>query len=188
MRFPSKFLCCSRCDKIPLEYSYGLYSRGHPNTAYTNSHFFNSSAPTEEFTLSVVFDYLIVPSFSEKHHEEVCLGNLRRFQFRELQIATDNFSSKHLLGKGGFGNVYKGHLQDGNVVAVKRLKDGNAAGGDIQFQTEVEMISLAVHRNLLKLCGFCMTATERLLVYPYMSNGSVASRLKGNKQSQISKS
>lgn len=63
-------------------------------------------------------------------------------------------------------------------MAVKRLKDGNAIGGEIQFQTEVEMISLAVHRNLLRLNGFCMTATERLLVYPYMSNGSVASRLK----------
>ncbi|XP_039132261.1 protein NSP-INTERACTING KINASE 1-like [Dioscorea cayenensis subsp. rotundata] len=115
---------------------------------------------------------------NDQHKEEICLGNLRRFQFRELQIATENFSSKNILGKGGFGNVYKGHLQDGTVVAVKRLKDGNAAGGEIQFQTEVEMISLAVHRNLLKLYGFCMTATERLLVYPYMSNGSVASRLK----------
>ncbi|KAG7032630.1 Protein NSP-INTERACTING KINASE 2, partial [Cucurbita argyrosperma subsp. argyrosperma] len=50
--------------------------------------------------------------------------------------------------------------------------------GETQFQTEVEMISLAVHRNLLKLYGFCMTETERLLVYPYMSNGSVATRLK----------
>lgn len=76
--------------------------------------------------------------------------------------------------------MYKGIIQDGTVVAVKRLKDGNAVGGDIQFQTEVEMISLAVHRNLLRLYGFCITPTERLLVYPYMSNGSVASRLKGN--------
>lgn len=114
----------------------------------------------------------------DRHHEEVSLGNLRRFQFRELQIATNNFSSKSILGKGGFGNVYKGVFQDGTVVAVKRLKDGNAIGGEIQFQTEVEMISLAVHRNLLRLYGFCMTPTERLLVYPYMSNGSVASRLK----------
>ncbi|KAK6921831.1 Leucine-rich repeat [Dillenia turbinata] len=116
---------------------------------------------------------------NEQHHEEICLGNLKRFQFRELQIATNNFSSKNILGKGGFGDVYKGYLQDGTVVAVKRLKDGNAVGGEIQFQTEVEMISLAVHRNLLRLYGFCMTATEKLLVYPYMSNGSVASRLKG---------
>ncbi|WOK98163.1 protein NSP-INTERACTING KINASE 1-like [Canna indica] len=115
---------------------------------------------------------------NDQHHEEVCLGNLRRFQFRELQVATNNFSSKNLLGHGGFGNVYKGKLEDGNLVAIKRLKDGNAAGGEMQFKTEVEMISLAVHRNLLRLLGFCMIATERLLVYPYMSNGSVASRLK----------
>ncbi|XP_057445414.1 protein NSP-INTERACTING KINASE 1-like isoform X3 [Lotus japonicus] len=115
----------------------------------------------------------------DRHHEEVYLGNLKRFILRELQIATNNFSNKQILGKGGFGNVYKGVLSDGTFVAVKRLKDGSAIGGEIQFQTEVEMISLAVHRNLLKLYGFCVTPTERLLVYPYMSNGSVDSRLKG---------
>lgn len=75
--------------------------------------------------------------------------------------------------------MYKGCLNDGTLVAVKRLKDYNAVGGEIQFQTEVEMISLAVHRNLLRLCGFCTTESERLLVYPYMPNGSVASRLRG---------
>ncbi|XP_038874489.1 protein NSP-INTERACTING KINASE 2-like isoform X2 [Benincasa hispida] len=112
------------------------------------------------------------------HWEEHSLGNVKRFHFRELQNATHNFSSKNLVGKGGFGNVYRGYLQDGTIIAVKRLKDGNAMRGEIQFQTEVEMISLAVHRNLLRLYGFCMTETERLLVYPYMSNGSVATRLK----------
>lgn len=75
--------------------------------------------------------------------------------------------------------MYKGSLNDGTVFAVKRLKDYNAVGGEIQFQTEVETISLAVHRNLLRLWGFCSTQNERLLVYPYMPNGSVASRLKG---------
>ncbi|XP_042409578.1 protein NSP-INTERACTING KINASE 1-like [Zingiber officinale] len=115
---------------------------------------------------------------NDQEKEEVCLGNLRRFHLRELQVATNNFSSKNLLGKGGFGNVYKGQLQDGTLVAVKRLNDGNAMGGEIQFRTEVKMISLAVHRHLLRLYGICMTDTERLLVYPYMSNGSVASRLK----------
>lgn len=75
--------------------------------------------------------------------------------------------------------MYKGQLNDGTVVAVKRLKDYNAVGSEIQFQTELELISLAVHRNLLCIWGFCLIENERLLVYPYMPNGSVASRLKG---------
>ena len=119
---------------------------------------------------------------AEQLDAEVCLGNLRRFSFRELQAATNNFNAKNILGQGGFGIVYKGILKDGTLVAVKRLKDISAAGGEVQFQTEVEMISLAVHRNLLRLYGFCMTCTERLLVYPYMPNGSVAYRLRGNPQ------
>ncbi|KAJ4794173.1 Receptor kinase-like protein [Rhynchospora pubera] len=109
---------------------------------------------------------------------EVHLGQLKRFSLRELQVATDNFSNKNILGRGGFGKVYKGRLADGSLVAVKRLKEERNAGGELQFQTEVEMISMAVHRNLLRLRGFCMTPTERLLVYPYMANGSVASCLR----------
>ncbi|KAJ9686920.1 hypothetical protein PVL29_015678 [Vitis rotundifolia] len=109
---------------------------------------------------------------------EVHLGQLKRFSLRELQVATDNFSNKNILGRGGFGKVYKGRLTDGSLVAVKRLKEERTQGGELQFQTEVEMISMAVHRNLLRLRGFCMTPTERLLVYPYMVNGSVASCLR----------
>ncbi|PRQ31483.1 putative non-specific serine/threonine protein kinase [Rosa chinensis] len=71
----------------------------------------------------------------DKHHEEISLWNLKRFHLRELQIATNNFNSKYLLRKGGFGHVYKGTICDGTVVAVKRLKDGSALGGEIQFQT-----------------------------------------------------
>lgn len=109
----------------------------------------------------------------------VKLGNLRGFTFRELQNATDNFSSKNILGSGGFGNVYWGKLGDGTLVAVKRLKDVTGTAGESQFRTELELISLAVHRNLLRIVGYCATPNERLLVYPYMSNGSVASRLRG---------
>ncbi|CAA2982848.1 NSP-INTERACTING KINASE 3 [Olea europaea subsp. europaea] len=115
---------------------------------------------------------------NDQYDPEVRLGHLRSYTFKELRAATDHFNTKNILGKGGFGIVYKGRLNDGTVVAVKRLKDYNVAGGEIQFQTEVEMISLAVHRNLLRLWGFCSTENERLLVYPYMPNGSVASRLK----------
>ncbi|KAE8705522.1 putative LRR receptor-like serine/threonine-protein kinase [Hibiscus syriacus] len=114
----------------------------------------------------------------EQYDPEVCLGHLKSYTFKELRVATDHFNSKNVLGRGGFGIVYKGCLNDGTVVAVKRLKDYNIAGGEIQFQTKVETISLAVHRNLLRLSGFCTTENERLLVYPYMPNGSVMSRLK----------
>ncbi|KAM0939637.1 putative protein kinase RLK-Pelle-LRR-II family [Dioscorea sansibarensis] len=105
------------------------------------------------------------------------IGHLKQFSFREIQIATNYFNSKNILGQGGFGVVYKGYLKSGTVVAVKRLKDPNFTG-QVQFQTEVEMIGLALHRNLLRLYGFCMTQNERLLIYPYMPNGSVADRLR----------
>ncbi|CAO2046307.1 unnamed protein product [Urochloa humidicola] len=115
---------------------------------------------------------------------EVHLGQLKKFSLRELQVATDNFSNKNILGRGGFGKVYKGRLVDGSLVAVKRLKEERTPGGELQFQTEVEMISMAVHRNLLRVRGFCMTRTERLLVYPYMANGSVASHLRERQPSE----
>ena len=104
---------------------------------------------------------------------------MTRFAWRELITATENFSEKNVLGKGGFGKVYKGVLRDNTEVAVKRLTDYESPGGDAAFQREVEMISVAVHRNLLRLIGFCTTPTERILVYPFMQNLSVASRLRG---------
>ncbi|KAL3621731.1 hypothetical protein CASFOL_034391 [Castilleja foliolosa] len=108
-------------------------------------------------------------------------GQLKRFSWRELQLATDNFSEQNVLGQGGFGKVFKGVLADNTMVAVKRLTDFKSPGGDIAFQREVEMISVAIHRNLLRLIGFCTTPTERLLVYPFMQNLSVASQLRDRK-------
>lgn len=109
----------------------------------------------------------------------IAFGQLKRFSWRELQLATENFNEKNVLGQGGFGKVYKGVLSDNTKIAVKRLTDYESPGGDAAFQREVEMISVAVHRNLLRLIGFCTTPTERLLVYPYMQNLSVAYRLRG---------
>ncbi|GLU20490.1 hypothetical protein SLE2022_366860 [Rubroshorea leprosula] len=108
----------------------------------------------------------------------ITFGQLKRFAWRELQVATDSFSEKNILGQGGFGKVYKGVLSDNTKVAVKRLTDFESPGGDAAFQREVEMISVAVHKNLLRLIGFCTTPTERLLVYPFMQNLSVAYRLR----------
>ncbi|XP_073151992.1 BRASSINOSTEROID INSENSITIVE 1-associated receptor kinase 1-like isoform X2 [Henckelia pumila] len=114
----------------------------------------------------------------------VHLAQLQRFSLRELQVASHNFSEKNILGKGGFGNVYKGRLADGCLVAIKRLKEDRTQSVELQFRTEVEIMAIAVHRNLLCLRGFCMTSTQRLLVYPYMANGNVASCLRERPESQ----
>ncbi|XP_062182214.1 LRR receptor kinase SERK2-like [Phragmites australis] len=107
-------------------------------------------------------------------------GQIKRFSWRELQIATNNFSEQNVLGKGGFGKVYKGVLTgpDSTKVAVKRSLKVESSEGEMAFLREVELISIAVHKNILRLIGFCTTPTERLLVYPFMENLSVASRLR----------
>ncbi|GLJ11583.1 hypothetical protein SUGI_0172030 [Cryptomeria japonica] len=115
---------------------------------------------------------------SGEDDRKIAFGQLKRFSWRELQLATDSFSEKNVLGQGGFGKVYKGILGDNTKVAVKRLTDYHSPGGEAAFLREVEMISVAVHRNLLRLIGFCVAPSERLLVYPYMQNLSVAHRLR----------
>ncbi|KAH9541704.1 hypothetical protein CY35_14G079300 [Sphagnum magellanicum] len=121
-----------------------------------------------------------VPGYAPEDDLEASLGQMKKFSIRQMQIATNNFSSKNVIGSGGFGKVYLGSLVDGTKVAVKRLKEEKTPGGEASFQTEVEIISMALHRNLLRLLGFCITPTERILVYPFMPNGSVADRLHEN--------
>ncbi|KAF4359096.1 hypothetical protein F8388_005205 [Cannabis sativa] len=113
-----------------------------------------------------------------EHDCKISLGQLRRFSFREIQLATDNFSESNVIGQGGFGKVYRGLLLDNTKVAVKRLADCYSPGGEAAFLREVELISVACHRNLLHLIGFCTTSIEKILVYPFMQNLSVAYRLR----------
>lgn len=123
--------------------------------------------------------YITIFCSAGEDDRRIAFGQLKRFAWRELQIATDNFNERNVLGQGGFGKVYKGVLPDATKIAVKRLTDYESPGGEAAFLREVELISVAVHRNLLRLIGFCTTQTERLLVYPFMQNLSVACRLRG---------
>ncbi|XP_071724782.1 probable LRR receptor-like serine/threonine-protein kinase At5g63710 [Rutidosis leptorrhynchoides] len=110
--------------------------------------------------------------------QNISLGQIKRFSLRQIEVATDNFSETNVIGQGGFGKVYRGILPDNTKVAVKRLADHHSPGGEAAFQREVQLISVAVHKNLLRLIGFCTTSSERILVYPFMQNLSVAYRLR----------
>lgn len=116
---------------------------------------------------------------------EISLGQIRRFSLREMQLATESFNEGNIIGQGGYGKVYRGVLMDNTRVAVKRLMDYHSPGGEAAFLREVRLISIAVHKNLLRLIGFCTTPTERILVYPFMQNLSVAYRLRGFSKSSL---
>ena len=101
---------------------------------------------------------------------------LRLFTYTELKRATN--SSKEELGKGSFGAVYKGALNKGKkLVAVKRLE--KLVEGEREFRAQMRAIGRTHHRNLVRLLGFCAEDSKRLLVYEYMSNGSLADLLFG---------
>nr|DAD46553.1 TPA_asm: hypothetical protein HUJ06_016490 [Nelumbo nucifera] len=98
------------------------------------------------------------------------------FTFRELATATKNFKATNLIGEGGFGRVYKGRLETGQIVAVKQL-DQNGLQGNQEFIVEVLMLSLLHHSNLVNLIGYCTDGDQRLLVYEYMPMGSLEDHL-----------
>ncbi|KAL5660199.1 hypothetical protein ACJX0J_027324, partial [Zea mays] len=108
----------------------------------------------------------------------------KAFTFRELATATKNFRSDCLLGEGGFGRVYKGRLENGQLVAVKQL-DLNGYQGNREFLVEVLMLSLLHHPNLVNLVGYCADGDQRLLVYEYMALGSLADHLLDSTPDQV---
>ncbi|CAK9199141.1 unnamed protein product [Sphagnum troendelagicum] len=100
------------------------------------------------------------------------------FTYQELAEATDGFAKENLLGEGGFGRVYKGHLANGTVVAVKQLTVGGGQG-EREFRAEVEIISRVHHRHLVSLVGYCVADSQRLLVYDFVPNGTLEYNLHG---------
>jgi hypothetical protein len=104
---------------------------------------------------------------------EEFLGGPRRFSYKELSIATKAFSSTEMLGRGGFGCVYKGVLRDtGALVVVKKISEDSQQGGR-EFCAEVSIISRVRHRNLVQLQGWCCDRGHLMLVYDYMPNQSL---------------
>uniref|UniRef100_A0A7N2MBZ8 non-specific serine/threonine protein kinase n=1 Tax=Quercus lobata TaxID=97700 RepID=A0A7N2MBZ8_QUELO len=94
------------------------------------------------------------------------------FSLKSVSAATDNFSDANKLGEGGFGPVYKGILQKGDEVAVKRLSKRSGQGCE-ELKNEAMLIAKLQHKNLVRLLGCCIERDEKILVYEYMSNKSL---------------
>ncbi|KAL8044220.1 hypothetical protein ABFX02_08G032400 [Erythranthe guttata] len=99
------------------------------------------------------------------------------FSLDEIQLATKNFSDALLIGMGGFGKVYKGHIdKEQTTVAVKRLESSSMQGAH-EFLTEIETLSELRHANLVPLIGYCNEYREMILVYEYMPRGTLANHI-----------
>ncbi|CAL9014165.1 unnamed protein product [Prunus brigantina] len=111
----------------------------------------------------------------------------RYFPLAEIKAATQNFNDSFIIGVGGFGNVYKGYIDDGGAtsVAIKRLKPESSQGAH-EFKTEIELLSQLRHRHLVSLIGYCTDDNEMILVYDYMARGSLADHLYHNENPPLS--
>ncbi|KAK4777971.1 hypothetical protein SAY87_018158 [Trapa incisa] len=100
--------------------------------------------------------------------------------FDQIIQATRNFSSSMRIGKGAFGFVYKGVLEDGHMVSIKRVKMGHFKDSKTEFTREVELLTKIDHYNLVKLLGFIDQGDHRLIITEYVPNGTLRAHLDGN--------
>ncbi|KAK1438038.1 hypothetical protein QVD17_03839 [Tagetes erecta] len=114
------------------------------------------------------------PLLPTHEDESMDMSNIEslKYDFSTLSAATNNFSEDNKLGQGGFGAVYKGTLEDGREIAVKRLAR-HSGQGEVEFKNEVLLVAKLQHRNLVRLVGYSLEGSERLLVYEFLPNGSL---------------
>ncbi|KAJ6932541.1 hypothetical protein NC651_008086 [Populus alba x Populus x berolinensis] len=104
------------------------------------------------------------------------LKGARCFSFEELKKYTNNFSETIDIGSGGYGKVYRGVLPTGQLITIKRALRGWMQPG-LEFKTEIELLSRVHHRNVVSLVGFCLERGEQMLIYKFVSNGSLMESL-----------
>lgn len=127
--------------------------------------------PSSSYPITAPSPLLGLPELSQ-------LGWGHWFTLRDLEIATNRFSKENIIGEGGYGIVYRGLLINGIPVAIKRLLN-NLGQAEKEFGVEVEAIGHVRHKNLVRLLGFCVEGTQRMLVYEYVNNGNLEQWLHG---------
>ncbi|XP_073022978.1 probable receptor-like protein kinase At5g18500 [Primulina eburnea] len=100
------------------------------------------------------------------------------FTLRDLELATNRFSKENVIGEGGYGVVYRGQLINGSPVAIKKLLN-NLGQAEKEFRAEVEAIGHVRHKNLVRLLGYCIEGTHRMLVYEYVNNANLEQWIHG---------
>lgn len=125
-----------------------------------------------------------IKRFTEFDEELSEVQNLKLYSYKELRIATDDFSPANKIGEGGFGPVFRGKLKNGKEAAIKVLSAESRQGAR-EFLTEIKVIYEISHENLAKLCGCCVEGNHRILVYDYIENNSLSQTLLGNGHSSI---
>ncbi|XP_038688359.1 putative receptor-like protein kinase At4g00960 isoform X2 [Tripterygium wilfordii] len=122
---------------------------------------------------------------NEENLERIAAQEQKFFTFDTLVSATKNFHPTHKLGEGGFGPVYKGKLDDGREIAVKKLSHSSRQGRK-EFLNEAKLLTKVQHRNVVNLLGYCAHGTEKLLVYEYVINESLDKILfKSNRRAEL---
>ncbi|KAF7851833.1 hypothetical protein BT93_L1996 [Corymbia citriodora subsp. variegata] len=106
-----------------------------------------------------------------------------RISMAELRMATENFHFRRIIGNGGFGLVFKAHLANGLTVAVKKLEP-DAFQGFREFRAEMETLGKLQHPNIVKLLGYCVSNSDRVLVYEFIERGSLSQWLNGTSSSE----
>ncbi|KAE8791546.1 Cysteine-rich receptor-like protein kinase 6 [Hordeum vulgare] len=105
--------------------------------------------------------------------DDIMRGECPMYDFEMIRGATGGFCPENEIGRGGFGIVYKGQMQDGQEIAVKKLSTDNRVQGLKEFKNEVDLIARLQHRSLVRLLGCCIHYSDRILIYEYMSNKSL---------------
>uniref|UniRef100_A0A5B6YJU9 Putative Cysteine-rich receptor-like protein kinase 10 n=1 Tax=Davidia involucrata TaxID=16924 RepID=A0A5B6YJU9_DAVIN len=108
----------------------------------------------------------------EEDLEKIAAQEQKIFPFETLVSATKDFHPNHKLGEGGFGPVYRGKLEDGREIAVKKLSQSSSQGKK-EFMNEAKLLARVQHRNVVNLLGYCAHGAEKLLVYEYVANESL---------------